>query len=125
MLEAYKKMWQNYATFDGRSRRSDYWYVVLANIIIGIIIGPISGFIPSLSYTFGNISYSYLGFIYSLVTFIPGLALTVRRLHDTGKSGWYILMNLIPLVGWIFVLIKLVSDSEPDNEYGANPKVQA
>ena|SRR6266498_3581511 len=64
--------------------------------------------------------------LYSLAVVVPGLAVTIRRLHDTNHSGWWVLINLVPLVGWIWLLIFLVTDSDPgENRYGPNPKVQA
>ncbi len=114
MVEAYKKFWQNYANFTGRSRRSDYWYVVLANIVIGLVLGVVAKALPALT---------FLDELYSLVVLIPNLAVAVRRLHDIGKSGWLCLVVFIPLVGGIICLIWLATDSQPgNNEYGSNPK---
>ncbi len=116
MMEAYKKFWQNYFNFSGRSRRSDYWYVVLVNMIISLVISI-------LGTATGMTLFSTLASIYSLVSLIPGIAIIVRRLHDIGKSGWYCLFVLIPLVGGIIVIIWLATDSQPDaNVYGENPK---
>ena len=94
---------------------------VLFNIIVEIILSAIGAI---LVYVLKNqiISFSLLS-LYSLIIFIPGLALTIRRLHDTGKSGWYILVALIPIVGGIIVLYFLVQDSQQEqNEYGISPK---
>lgn len=107
MVEAYKKFLSNYANFNGRSSRSDYWYVILANFIIGIVLGLLGDF--------GTI----LSSIYSIAIFIPGIALVVRRLHDINKSGWSYLFVLIPLVGWIILLVFLCTDSvNENNKYG-------
>ncbi len=68
------------------------------------------------------IPYGYIYLLYALAVFLPSLALTVRRLHDVGKSGWFILIGLIPIVGAIWLLVLMVTDSAPrDNEYGSNP----
>ena len=112
---------QNYSNFNDRARRSEYWMFVLFNIIVEIILSAIGAI---LVYVLKNqiISFSLLS-LYSLIIFIPGLALTIRRLHDTGKSGWYILVALIPIVGGIIVLYFLVQDSQQEqNEYGISPK---
>ena len=100
---------ENYANFNGRARRSEYWYYTLASFIAGFICGllPIPFIAPLLS----------------LVLFIPGLAVSVRRLHDIGKSGWMYLLILIPLVGAIILLVWFCQDSQPgENKWGANPK---
>ena len=114
MVEAYKKFLQNYAVFTGRTRRADYWWFVLANMIITTVLSAIAGVLPSLA---------VLGTVYSLATLVPGIAIVVRRLHDIGKSGWYYLFVLIPLVGAIILLVWLAADSQPGaNAYGENPK---
>lgn len=110
MIKAYIKYWTNIFNFKGRSTRSDYWYVVLANFIIGIIFGIIAGFVPTLE---------ILSTIYSVVSFIPGLALIVRRYHDINKSGWNYLWVFVPLAGFIIVIIHLVTASvNENNKYG-------
>ena len=112
---------QNYCNFNDRARRSEYWLFVLFNIIVEFILGAI-GFTLSIVLKNQIISFSLLS-LYSLIIFIPGLALTIRRLHDTGKSGWYILVAFIPIVGGIIVLYFLVQDSQQEqNEYGISPK---
>ena len=113
--DAYKLAWVNFAKFTGRSRRSEFWFFVLANFfvdlvlyIIGIFLGDIGLFIP---------------FIYFLVILIPSIALAVRRLHDIGKSGWYILIGIIIIPGIFILLYYHCQDSEErQNEYGPSPK---
>ena len=108
---------KKYATFSGRARRTEYWMFVLFNIIIGVVL-EILALIPKIGILFWVI----LG-LYGLALIIPGLAVIFRRLHDTGKSGWYILFNLIPFVGSIIFLVFLCMDSNPgDNAYGPTPK---
>ena len=103
-----------YALFTGRARRTEYWMFFLFNIVIGLGIAVIESIIGT-----GGI----LGIVFSLAMLIPGIAVTVRRLHDTGRSGWWILISLIPVIGWIILLVFMVLDSHPgDNEYGPNPK---
>ena len=115
----YLKCWQHYADFTGRARRSEYWYFALFNMIVSFVITLVVAFIAGL--TVGTI----IGYLYALVVFIPGLAVCVRRLHDVGKSGWYYLVSFIPLIGWIWLLILVCTDSQPGtNEWGVNPKEQ-
>ena len=111
---------KKYACFSGRARRQEYWLFVLFNIIAGIIVGVISGVLVSVT----NVAaFAFLGTIYNLAVLIPGFAVLFRRLHDTGRSGWWFLVALIPLVGWIVLLVFLCLDSQPgDNQYGPNPK---
>ena len=111
---------QHYADFTGRARRSAYWYFVLFNFIVSILIGLSLGVIAGLL----NVpALVYLAYLWSLAVFIPSLAVSVRRLHDIGRSGWWLLLSLIPLVGAIILIIWHCTDSQPGaNQYGSNPK---
>ena len=115
-LEALKK----YAVFSGRSRRMEYWYFVLFNIIVSIVLGVIDGLLgTSGSYAGAGL----LSGIYGLAVLIPSLAVTVRRLHDIDRSGWWILIGLVPLIGAIVLLVFALLEGTPgDNQYGPNPK---
>lgn len=114
--EAVKSAFTNYCKFTGRARRSEYWYFVLFNMLVNAVI-------MLLGRLAGDKVSSVLSTIYSLAVLLPGLGLCWRRMHDVGKSGGYIFMCLIPLVGWILVLVKLCTDSEPlTNRFGPNPK---
>jgi uncharacterized membrane protein YhaH (DUF805 family) len=116
----YLKVLKQYADFSGRARRKEYWMFVLFNMIfaiVAIILDNILGIAKE------GIGYGPLYGLYVLAMLIPGLAVTVRRLHDVGKSGWMILISLIPLIGTIWLLVLMVSDSNPGvNQYGQNPK---
>ncbi|NJD23812.1 MAG: DUF805 domain-containing protein [Betaproteobacteria bacterium] len=115
-LEAVKK----YAVFDGRARRKEYWYFVLFNTIIFVVLTIIDVLTGSYSQEAGM---GLLGGIYTLAVLLPSIAVAVRRLHDTARSGWWLLIALIPLIGAIVLLVFMVKDSSPgQNEYGANPK---
>lgn len=115
-LQAFKK----YADFNGRSRRKEYWMFTLFNILFGAVTMLLD---ISLGTTIGMYPYGIFYFLYALVILIPGLAVSVRRLHDVGKSGKMILLSFIPIVGAIWLLVLLVTDSNPgENEYGPNPK---
>jgi len=118
----YLDAWKNYVNFQGRARRKAYWMFVLFNIIALIILGVIEGAL-GLS---GQSGYGILTGIYSLAMILPLIALAVRRLHDTGRSGWWILIGLVPLVGPIILIVFYVIDSQPGtNQYGPNPKESA
>ena len=104
----------NYANFNGRARRKEYWMFYLFSVIFGFAAGIVDAFIST---------YGLIIVVYYLALFIPTLAVAVRRLHDIGKSGWFILVSLIPFIGGIWLLILMVSDSQSgDNEYGVYPK---
>ncbi len=105
-MNYYFKVFENYATFSGRARRSEYWYFILFHFIVTIILSVIG-------VTLGSMIPYYL---YNVAVIIPGIALGVRRMHDVGKSGWYL---LIP----IYSLILCCTEGEPRaNQYGENPK---
>lgn len=117
----YLEVLKKYAVFGGRARRKEYWYFFLFNALIGIVLAIVDGVTGTLVPGAGI---GLLGGLYSLAVFIPGFAVTVRRLHDTGKSGWWLLIFLVPLVGVIVFLVFMVKDSQPgENQYGPNPKV--
>ena len=116
----YIKVLKKYAVFSGRARRKEYWMFVLFNLIFYCVlffIEKIAGITPISNY------YSILATIYSLAVLIPSLAVTVRRLHDTNRSGLWLLNALVPFVGPIILLVFLAADSQPgENQYGPNPK---
>jgi len=119
-MDWYLSVLKNYANFSGRARRTEYWMFFLFNFIVGIIAIVLDNF---LGLTMGGLPYGVLYFIYALVTIIPGIAVTVRRLHDVGKSGWMLFISLIPLIGSIWLLVLLVTDGQlGDNQYGSDPK---
>lgn len=110
----------NYANFEGRARRQEYWMFVLFNLIFIIAIAMVSGFLASI---FDAPAFMGLYIIYVFGIFIPSLAVAVRRLHDTGKSGWFYLVGLIPLIGGIWLLILFVTEGDKGpNQYGPDPK---
>ncbi|MCB0110232.1 MAG: DUF805 domain-containing protein [Caldilineaceae bacterium] len=116
----YLAVLQKYFDFSGRARRKEYWCFVLFNIIVSIILAVIDQAIGTGSIEGGV---GLLGGLYSLAVLLPGLGVSVRRLHDTGRSGWWILINLIPLIGSIVFLVFTVSDGDPGpNQYGPSPK---
>ncbi|WP_330442362.1 DUF805 domain-containing protein [Flavobacterium sp. C4GT6] len=103
----------NYVNFNGRARRSEYWYFTLCNVLISIFLAII-GYVLELN---------FIGDIYSLAVLLPGLAVAVRRLHDVNKSGWFLLIGLIPLIGAIWLIVVLATDGDSgSNQYGEDPK---
>ena len=111
---------KKYVCFSGRARRQEYWMFVLFNIIAAFVVGFIGGFLASVT---GVDAFAFLGAIYNLAVLIPSFAVFCRRMHDTGRSGWWWLIGLIPFVGWIVLLVFCCLDSQPgENQYGPNPK---
>ena len=117
----YMDVLKKYAQFSGRSRRKEYWFFVLFNIIISVLLTIVDGFIGTFDVDSG---WGMLSGIYSLAVFIPSLAVGFRRLHDTGRSAWWLLLFLIPIIGTIVIIVFLALDSEEgENQYGASPKL--
>ncbi|MEO0768047.1 MAG: DUF805 domain-containing protein [Cyanobacteria bacterium J06649_4] len=120
-MDWYIKCINKYADFDGRASRSEYWYYTLFNYIFLIAAMIVGGILSNVSGIFAA-----LGLLYALGTLIPSVAVTTRRLHDTGRSGWLQLITIIPfvgLIGAIVLIIFLAQDSSFDrNQYGPNPK---
>lgn len=111
----YLKCLKQYADFNGRAKRTEYWMFILFNMLFTIVAVTLDNV---LGLTVGELPYGFFYFIYAFAVFIPSLAVTVRRLHDIGKSGWMILIGLIPLVGGIWLLVLMLTDSDPEeNEY--------
>ncbi|MBF4983942.1 DUF805 domain-containing protein [Nonlabens mediterrranea] len=123
MMDAVKAVFNNYTDFSGRARRSEYWYWQLFNFIVAMIM-----YIPMIIGAATEnealaIPFAILLLIYGLATIIPSLAVIVRRLHDTGRSGWFYFISMIPFVGGIILLIWLIEDSKHGaNQWGPNPK---
>ena len=116
----YIEVLKKYAVFSGRARRKEYWMFILFYLLTAIVLGIIDKIIGTYSVERGM---GLLQMIYYLAVLLPSLAVMARRLHDTGKSGLWILFFLIPIIGWIVWLIFMVQDSQDgDNEYGAYPK---
>ncbi len=101
-VTAIKLFFQNYANFEGRATKSEYWWAVLFNVLASTAVS----FIP------------YVGAVASVALLIPGLSVSVRRLHDTGKKWTYMLIELIPIVGVILLILQYCKDSDGDNKWG-------
>lgn len=115
-MNYYLAVLKNYVGFSGRARRAEYWQFVLFNVIAMVLCVVIDLAIGS----------SILYILYVLAVLLPGLAVGVRRLHDTGRSGWWLLISLIPLIGGIVLLVFMcLEGTRGDNKYGADPKAPA
>lgn len=111
--DAVRSVFSKYVVFSGRARRSEYWWFTLFTVLLYVVVAIIDAVI-------GN---SVLFVIVALALLLPSLAVTVRRLHDTGRSGWWILIGLIPFVGAIILLVLECQDSQPGtNAHGPSPK---
>jgi len=112
---------KQYADFYGRTRRKEYWMFTLFNIIFFMIAMVLDNL---LKLTIGDLPYGALYFLYAIFIFVLGLAVTVRRLHDVGKSGWMMMIALLPVVGTVWLLVLLTTNSQTEeNEYGKSPKL--
>lgn len=110
-MNYYTDVLKKYTVFTGRATRQEYWMFFLISIIISLVLNTLEG------------KMGLISTLYSLAVLLPSLAVAVRRLHDTGRSGWWLFLGLIPIVGIIVLIVFLVQDSEvATNEYGPNPK---
>ena len=116
----YLEVLKKYAVFDGRAGQKEYWWFSLFSFIIILVLSVID----IVTGTFNvNVGLGLLGGIYTLAVLIPSIAVSVRRLHDTDRSGWWFLINGIPLIGVIVFLVFTAQDGTPGgNQYGSNPK---
>ena len=110
---------KNYFKFSGRATRSEYWYFVLFGLLFSLAAMLIDFSIGTFYIEEGIGIFSS---IYTLTILIPSLAVTVRRLHDTNRSAWWLLISLIPIIGLIVLIVFYCQDSKEDNKYGVNPK---
>ena len=119
-MQWFLKVLNQYSDFDGRARRKEYWMFVLFNMVFGFAASMLD---VALGLIWGVWGYGLIQAIYGLAMFIPGLAVGVRRLHDVGKSGWMLLILLIPIIGFIWLTVLLLIEGDPvENQYGPNPK---
>lgn len=113
----YIEVLKKYAVFEGRARRTEYWMFALFNLIISIVLGVIDGAAGSSGALSG---------VYALAVLLPAIGVSIRRLHDVDRTGWWLLIVLIPLIGLLLLLVFTVQDSTPgENRYGPNPKESA
>jgi uncharacterized membrane protein YhaH (DUF805 family) len=119
-MTAVRTCFSKYVDFSGRARRSEYWYFALFSFLVGIATSILDAILGTgYDDTTGGLVNSLGG----LVLFLPSLAVAVRRLHDIGRSGWWFLLVLIPIIGWIVLIVWFCTDSERGaNKYGPDPK---
>lgn len=113
MIKAVKTVLTNYVKFDGRSGRPEYWWFVLAYVIVFVLLSFLSGIAGIIT---------WVANLLSLALFIPSIAVAVRRMHDIGKSGWWVLIALIPILGWIAFIYFAAQPSTGANEHGEGPQ---
>jgi uncharacterized membrane protein YhaH (DUF805 family) len=122
-MQNYMEVLKKYAIFTGRARRQEYWMFYLFSILIWIAVYVFAFIFTTLISNVAGGTLFSIYILYSIAVIIPTLAVTVRRLHDTSKSAWYLLVLFIPFIGAILLLVWLCSDSTPGvNNYGPNPK---
>ena len=126
--EAVKSFWSHYSKFKGRSRRSEYWWIQLFLVLTNLAVAAIDLVLMNgdVERFIANGGGGIVGLIWILVTIVPALAVLVRRLHDTGKTGWWALIGFVPLIGGIVLLVFTVLDSDTgENKFGESPKALA
>lgn len=117
-MQYYVDFWKNFANFDGRSSRQAFWMFVLINLGIAIPLNILDGIISAAAKT----NLPIFGGLYALATFIPGIALWIRRLHDIGRSGWSLLFAFIPCAGIIIMIVFAATEGQRGtNDYGPDP----
>jgi uncharacterized membrane protein YhaH (DUF805 family) len=122
LMNWYLGVLKKYAEFNGRARRKEYWMFFLFNLLISIGLS----IIDTMTGAVNQWGLGLLSGLYGLAVLVPSIAVAVRRLHDTDRSGWWLLISLIPLIGVIVLLVFLLLDGTPgDNKYGPSPKAAA
>jgi uncharacterized membrane protein YhaH (DUF805 family) len=112
-MEYFTNALKKYADFSGRATRQEYWMYILFYIVFYLLLAMVGGVL----------GLSILTTVFSLGLLVPTISLAARRLHDTGRTGWWQLLSLVPIVGSIVLIVFLVQDSHDDNPYGPNPKM--
>lgn len=112
-MEFYIDALKKYADFSGRARRKEYWMFILCNLIISIALGIVDEVLGT----------AILSLVYALAMIVPSISVAARRLHDTGRSGWWQLISLVPLIGIIVLIVFLAQAGGEENDYGVNPKL--
>jgi len=116
----YLKVLKDYAVFNGRARRKEYWFFFLFNVLASMALAMVDSATGTFDEARGM---GLLGGLYALGVLLPSIGVSIRRLHDTDRSGWWLLLGLVPVIGAIVLLVFLVLDSQPgDNRFGPNPK---
>ena len=116
--DAVRTCLSKYVVFSGRARRSEYWWFVLFTFLVNLVASIVDAVLGT-GYDSGS---GLIATLTSLALLLPGIAVAIRRLHDTSRTGWWILIGLIPIIGWIILIVFYVQDSHGDNKYGPSPK---
>ncbi len=120
-MEWFMKALRQYAVFTGRARRKEYWFFVLFYLLIAIALGFIDSMLG-----LGSEDYGLLSGLFGLAMILPALGVAVRRMHDIGRSGWWVLVSLIPFIGWLIFIWFATRDGEAGpNAYGPDPKADS
>lgn len=123
VIDWWKKVFlENYANFDGRARRAEYWYFTLGNIIIVVPLYVLMIISAVAESKILMILSTILLIVFAIAIIIPSIAVTVRRLHDTNKSGWYYLLTLIPVLSLVVLIFTIIEGDKGENDYGKDPK---
>ncbi|TWD83800.1 uncharacterized membrane protein YhaH (DUF805 family) [Kribbella amoyensis] len=118
-MQWYTEVLKKYVVFTGRARRKEYWMFTLFSVIISIVLSIVDGLIG----TRNDTGTGLLSGLYSLAVLLPTLGVTVRRLHDTNRTGWWILIGIVPIIGWIVLIVFLATEGNAgDNQHGPDPK---
>lgn len=116
----YIKVIKQYAVFTGRARRQEYWWFTLFNIIAYLIASMLDGMLGTYNLEVGI---GFVSGVYTLFILLPSLGVSVRRLHDTDRSGWWILLAFVPIIGPLVILVFMLLDgNQGDNRFGPDPK---
>ena len=119
-MDWYLEVLKKYAVFEGRAGRKEYWFFILFNVLISMALGYVDWLTGNINPETGL---GILSGIYALGVMIPGMAVSVRRLHDTDRSGWWLLITLVPVIGALVFFYFMVLESNPEaNEYGPSPE---
>lgn len=119
-MNLYLEVLKKYAVFNGRARRKEYWVFFICNLMVIVVFAVISNLKLGMT---GELALALLETLFFLAVFVPSIAVAVRRLHDTGRSGWWLLFGLIPIIGQVVLIAFLVLVSQPgENQYGLNPR---
>lgn len=123
IVDNYLKVLKNYAAFGSRTRRSEFWYFTLANVLVSIGLQIITAILRGIVGPVGAIVGGLVLVLFYLAILVPSISVAIRRLHDTGRSGWWILIALVPFIGGIALIVFYAMDSQPSaNKWGPNPK---
>jgi len=123
--QAVSSVFSKYVTFSGRARRSEYWYWVLFAFLLGVVAAILDAVFKSYAYNSNGVKFGWVSVVVGALLLLPSIAVTMRRLHDTGRSGWWWLVSALCGIGAIIVFFFCLGDSKPGaNQYGPNPKGQ-